>query len=240
MAEKVREIALDTETTGLSFESGDRLVEIGCVEMFNGVATGSTLHFYLNPEREVPYEAEQVHGLSTKFLSDKPIFSDISDSFLDWIGDAKLVIHNAAFDMAFINGELSLLGLGPLKNEIIDTLSMARKKFPGSRNSLDALCKRFKIDARTRVKHGALVDAELLAKVYLELTGGAILSFDLDAPPANSDSFKVRENDNKDEFVSVGNVLTKPANNRLIKPSETELCKHKEFVAANKISSWNL
>jgi DNA polymerase-3 subunit epsilon len=169
----MREIALDTETTGLDPYSGNRIVEIGCVEMENHIRTGNVFHAYLNPERDMPIEAEKVHGLSIDFLSDKPKFSAVAASFLEFIGNASLVIHNARFDMKFINAELEWLDLAPLPMErAIDTVVMARKKYPGQPASLDALCRRFNIDLSVREKHGALLDAELLAEVYLELMGG--------------------------------------------------------------------
>ncbi len=168
-----REIVLDTETTGLDPNSGHRMVEIGCVELMGGLRTGKTFHCYLNPGRDVPDEAFRVHGLSTAFLKDKPILAEKVDEFLEFIADSRLVIHNAAFDMKFVNFELGQLGFLAISNErVLDTLLMARKKFPGSPASLDALCKRFSIDLSTREKHGALLDAELLAEVYLELLGG--------------------------------------------------------------------
>lgn len=169
----MREIALDTETTGLDPYSGHRVVEIGCVEMINHIATGNVFHTYLNPERDMPAEAERVHGISQAFLQDKPLFKAVAKSFLSFIGDSTLVIHNAAFDLKFLNAELERENL-PLidASRAIDTVIMARKKFPGQPASLDALCKRFNIDLSRRTKHGALLDAELLADVYLELHGG--------------------------------------------------------------------
>ena len=176
-----REIVLDTETTGLDPASGHRIVEIGCVEMLGGLRTGQVFHAYLNPERDVPDEAFRVHGLSTAFLRDKPIFAEKVDDFLEFIAGDILVIHNAAFDMRFLNFELERLGFPALPMErALDTVLMARKKFPGSPASLDALCKRFEIDLSTRTKHGALLDAELLADVYLELMGGRQVTFQLD------------------------------------------------------------
>ena len=169
----MREIAFDTETTGFDPGTGHRVVEIGCVEMVNRIRTGQNFHSYLNPERDVPDEAFRVHGLSQSFLSDKPLFEHTADAFLAFIGDAPLVIHNASFDMKFINAELQWANREPLPfARAVDTVGMARQKFPGSPASLDALCRRFGIDLGARDKHGALLDAELLAEVYLELTGG--------------------------------------------------------------------
>jgi DNA polymerase-3 subunit epsilon len=171
---KMREIVLDTETTGLDPLNGHRLTEIGCIELINHVPTGVKYQQYINPERDVPIEAQEKTGLTQEFLKDYPVFSKISQEFMDFIQDDPLVIHNAKFDMKFLNYELQLLGLPSLeKNKIIDTLAIAREKFPGSPASLDALCKRFKIDNTDRTLHGALIDCDLLAKVYLELKGGA-------------------------------------------------------------------
>ncbi|RMF09710.1 MAG: DNA polymerase III subunit epsilon, partial [Alphaproteobacteria bacterium] len=169
----MREIVFDTETTGLDPAQGDRLVEIGCVELYNLVPTGKTFHVYINPERDMPQAAYEVHGLSEAFLRDHPVFAEVAADFLDFIGDATLVAHNAEFDMKFINAELTRLGFPPIGNDrVIDTLAIARRNFPGSPATLDALCKRFGIDNSARTKHGALLDAELLADVYLELRGG--------------------------------------------------------------------
>ncbi len=169
----MREIVLDTETTGFDPETGDRLVEIGAVELNGHVPTGNTYHQYINPERDVPQDAVDVHGLTYDFLRDKPVFSKVADDFLAFIGDAKLVIHNAAFDMKFLNAELKWLGKPQLPwEQAIDTLEMARRKFPGSPASLDALCRRYGIDNSARTLHGALLDSEILAEVYLELIGG--------------------------------------------------------------------
>ena len=169
----MREIVLDTETTGLDPNSGDRIVEIGAVELWNHVPTGNTYHQYINPERAMAQEAFEVHGLGDEFLADKPIFSAIVDDFLKFVGDAKLVIHNASFDMRFINAELGWVNRAALPwDQAIDTLAIARKKFPGSPSSLDALCRRFNIDNSARTLHGALLDSEILAEVYLELIGG--------------------------------------------------------------------
>jgi DNA polymerase III subunit epsilon len=169
----MREIALDTETTGFDPHSGDRIVEIGAVELFNHMPTGQTYHQYINPERAMPKDAFDIHGLGDEFLADKPLFKDIAADFIAFIGDAKLVIHNASFDMKFLNAELEWINLPKLPmDQAIDTLEIARRKFPGAQNSLDALCRRFAVDNSGRDKHGALLDSELLAGVYLELVGG--------------------------------------------------------------------
>ncbi len=176
----MREIVLDTETTGFEPSEGHRIVEIGAVELFNHVPTGRTYHQYLNPKRPMPKEAFEVHGLGDDFLRDKPVFPAIAQAFLDFIADAPLVIHNASFDMKFLNAELGLAGLPALPDQrAIDTLLIARKKYPGSPASLDALCRRFNIDNSMREKHGALLDSEILAEVYLELVGGRQPDFGL-------------------------------------------------------------
>lgn len=169
----MREIVLDTETTGLDPAKGDRIVEIGAVELVNHIATGRSFHAYINPERDVPAEAEAVHGLSTAFLKDKPLFATVASEFIAFIASDTLVIHNASFDVGFLNAELDNLGHPPILPErVIDTLHIARQKHPMGPNSLDALCKRYGVDNSKRSKHGALLDSELLAEVYLELIGG--------------------------------------------------------------------
>jgi len=176
----MREIVLDTETTGFDPENGDRIVEIGAVELHNHMATGKTYHQYINPERSMPSGAFEVHGLGDDFLRDKPKFAQIGQDFLDFVSDSKLVIHNAAFDIKFLNAELGWVGLPKLPwEQAIDTLAIARKKFPGSPASLDALCRRFAIDNSSRTLHGALLDSEILAEVYLELIGGRQPDFGL-------------------------------------------------------------
>ncbi|MHA1525235.1 MAG: DNA polymerase III subunit epsilon [Alphaproteobacteria bacterium] len=169
----MREIVLDTETTGFNATGDDRIVEIGCLELVNKMPTGETYQQYINPERSMPESAFNVHGLSEEFLSEKPVFNDVFEAFLEFVGDAALVIHNAKFDMGFLNAELARVGTANLAaNQIVDTLELARRRSPFGPNSLDALCKRFGIDNAARVKHGALLDCELLAEVYLELVGG--------------------------------------------------------------------
>ena len=169
----MREIVLDTETTGLSPREGHRIVEIGCLELINHMSTGRNYHQYIKPDIPMPSGAQDVHGISDAFLADKPPFEEVAEAFLEFVGDSPMVIHNAAFDMAFINAELTRMGLATLPMaQTIDTVSMAREKFPGAPASLDALCRRFEIDNSSRTFHGALLDAELLAEVYLELIGG--------------------------------------------------------------------
>jgi DNA polymerase-3 subunit epsilon len=184
----VREIVFDTETTGLNPAAGDRMVEIGCVEIFNRVETGRHFHAYFNPGREMPSEAEAVHGLTTVFLSDKPRFQEKAEELLDFIQDAPMVAHNASFDFGFLNHELGLCGRPSVcMSRMIDTLTLARTRHPGAKHSLDALCMRFGVDRSHRVKHGALLDAQLLAHVYVELTGGRQIGLGLvaDADPVS-------------------------------------------------------
>lgn len=169
----LREVVLDTETTGLDPTKGDRVVEIGCVELLNHIPTGQTFHVYINPERTMPQAAFDVHGLSDQFLADKPVFAKIADDFRAFIKDARLVIHNAAFDVNFLNAELSKLGHPRINDaDVLDTLALARRKHPMGPNSLDALCARYGIDNSRRTRHGALLDSEILAEVYIELIGG--------------------------------------------------------------------
>ena len=169
----MREVIFDTETTGLDPKTGDRMVEIGCIEMIGRVETGRTFHAYFNPERDMPPEAERVHGLSAAFLATKPRFAELADELLDFLGEAPLVAHNAGFDFGFLNNELERIGRTAIAmDRMVDTVAIARKRHPGSKLSLDALCTRYGIDRSHRVKHGALLDAELLAQVYVELNGG--------------------------------------------------------------------
>lgn len=224
----LREIAFDTETTGFDPEVGHRIVEIGCVEMIGHVRTGRAFHAYINPEREMPKEAEAVHGLSTHFLSDKPRFSEIAKGFLEFIEDSHLVIHNAGFDMKFINHELFLAEHPTIAMErAVDTLPLARQKFPGQPNSLDALCRRFNVDLSLRTKHGALLDAELLADVYLELRGGRQTSFGLTSTTALSDTVE-------EAFEAVKVDIPE----RHFEPSAEELARHRAFIEKLKNPMW--
>ena len=220
----MREIVLDTETTGFEPSEGDRIVEIGAVELFNHLPTGRTYHQYINPKRNMPEAAFNVHGLSEEFLSDKPVFKDIAQKFTDFIKDSKLVIHNASFDMKFLNAELGWVNRPALPmHQAIDTLAIARRKFPGSPASLDALCRRFGIDNSSRTLHGALLDSEILAEVYLELVGGRQPDLVLSGPEVKT---------TKDGSPSVDwrpAPRTKPLASRL---SETEKAAHKTFIAA--------
>lgn len=185
----MREIVLDTETTGLEPKNGDRLIEIGCVELYNRIPTGREFHHYLNPERDVPPEAQAVHGITSDFLKDKPFFENIVDSFLEFIAEDLLVIHNATFDMNFLNAELERSKRASLQmSRVVDTLALARRKFPGGPNSLDALCKRFSIDNSQREKHGALKDSLLLAEVYVELLGERQAKLELSQHSSNVSS----------------------------------------------------
>ncbi len=222
-----REISLDTETTGFKPADGHRLVEIGCVELINRIPTGNIFHIYINPERNMPEGAFNVHGLSEEFLRDKPKFAEVADDFLEFIGNDRLIIHNAQFDMTFLNAEL----LWQKKREIPSeqafcTLKYARKKFPGSPASLDALCRRFKIDNSARTKHGALLDAELLAEMYLELMGGNQVSFDLGINTENNFS-------NNDK-----NRKRKTLEARKHEATKEELIAHSQFMQKIKEPMW--
>lgn len=204
----MREIVLDTETTGLDPYDGHRIVEIGAVELFNHVPTGNVYHQYINPVRKMPEQAFAVHGLSEEFLSDKPKFVDIASEFLDFIGSEKLIIHNASFDMKFINYELSKIKREEVSyDRAVDTLAIARKKFPGSPASLDSLCRRFKIDNSARVMHGALLDSQILSEVYLELIGGKQPDFMLGV---SSVSLKNKESTQTKKITNVRSERLKP------------------------------
>jgi DNA polymerase III subunit epsilon len=220
----MREIVLDTETTGFEPTEGHRIVEIGAVELFNHMPTGRTYHQYINPKRMMPKEAFEVHGLGDDFLRDKPLFAAIAQAFLDFIADAPLVIHNASFDMKFLNAELAMANMSTLPAaRAVDTLLIARKKFPGSPASLDALCRRFNIDNSMREKHGALLDSEILAEVYLELIGGRQPDFGLATAAQNT----------ADETSSLGNAWRpRPRHTPLAsRLTEEEAAAHAAFVA---------
>ena len=220
----MREIVLDTETTGFEPSEGDRIVEIGAVELFNHLPTGRTYHQYINPKRNMPEAAFNVHGLSQEFLSDKPVFKDIAQEFIDFIKDSKLVIHNASFDMKFLNAELGWVNRPALPmHQSIDTLAIARRKFPGSPASLDALCRRFGIDNSSRTLHGALLDSEILAEVYLELVGGRQPDLVLSGPEVKT----IKDGAPSADWRPA--PRPKPLASRL---SETEKAAHETFVAA--------
>ena len=211
----MKEIVLDTETTGISVQEGHRIVEIGCIELENLIPTKNKFHYYLNPERKVSEKALKVHGYTDEFLSTQRKFNEIGDEFLEFIKDKRLIIHNAEFDLSHLNNELKLFGKEKISNEIVDTLGIARDKFPGSSASLDALCKRFGIDNSKRIRHTALVDCNLLAKVYINLTDQKEPT--LDFQPSNQEQ-SIIQNSNITYFKKV------------IKPSIEELKNHKEYL----------
>jgi DNA polymerase-3 subunit epsilon len=225
----MREIIFDTETTGLNPAGGDRMVEIGCIEVINRVETGRTFHAYFNPERPMPSEAEAVHGLSDIFLSDKPRFIEKIDELLEFIGDAPLVAHNAAFDFGFLNHELQRCARDPIcLSRMICTLTLARSRHPGAKHSLDALCSRFGVDRSQRVKHGALLDAQLLVQVYVELTGGRQIGLSLGSAAAPA----------SEQSVTMSQVerLVRPP--RAHGPSEEERTRHRSFIAKLTSPLW--
>ena len=211
----MKEIVLDTETTGLSVQDGHRIVEIGCIELDNLIPSSNKFHCYLNPERKVSEKAFEVHGYSDSFLSDKMKFGEIADDFLKFIKDKRLIIHNAEFDLSHLNNELKIIGKNKIDNEVVDTVSLARNKFPGSQVSLDALCKRYRIDNSKRVQHTALIDCDLLAKVYINL---------IDQKEPTLD-FK-----NIEEGVSKSNTGKVIYSTRVIKPSPEELKNHQTYL----------
>jgi len=214
----MKEIVLDTETTGISVKEGHRIVEIGCIELDNQIPTNNKFHFYLNPERKVSEQACQVHGYSDEFLSNQVKFSDICQEFLDFIKDKRLIIHNAEFDLSHLNNELKLFGKDKINNEIVDTLILARNKFPGSQVSLDALCKRFRIDNSKRTNHTALIDCDLLTKVYINL-------IDQKEPTLNFQNIDQHNLENKDLNI---NYFKK-----VVKPNDKELMEHKIYLKEN-------
>lgn len=221
----MREIVLDTETTGMDPSTGDRLVEIGCVEQINGLPSGKTYHVYINPERDIPAEATAVHGITNDFVKDKPTFGEIVGEFMDFIGNDMLVIHNAPFDVKFLNAELKMFGFPSLdRRRVLDTLTMARAKFPGSPASLDALCRRFGIDNSSRTFHGALLDAQLLGEVYLELNGGRQGGFDI-----------VNEQASLSSSINVERPYREP---RVFAPSADETAAHDALLGKLKDPLW--
>jgi DNA polymerase III subunit epsilon len=227
----MREIIFDTETTGFDPHNGDRMVEIGCIEMIDRVMTGETYHCYFNPQRQMPSSAEQVHGLSEKFLSDKPLFPQKASDLLRFLGDAPLVAHNASFDFGFLNMELVKCGQAAIDMaRMVDTIALARVKHPGAKMSLDALCTRYGIDRSHRVKHGALLDAELLAHLYIELTGGRQIGLGLsDDKPAPDQEFS----------DTSGLVRDRPFRTpRPHQASAAELARHEEFIAIIQNPIW--
>ena len=227
----MREIVFDTETTGLDPKTGDRMVEIGCVELLNLVPTGKVYHAYYNPERDMPAGAEAVHGLSAAFLADKPLFRDSCEELLDFIGDAPLIAHNAGFDFGFLNAELGLCErVAVCTSRMIDTVALAKKRHPGAKLSLDALCTRYGIDRSHRVKHGALLDAELLAQVYVELKGGRQIGLELAAERAAMAPA---------QLITVRQAPAGPR--RAPRPhaaSPAELARHREFMAGIENAAW--
>lgn len=226
----MREIVFDTETTGLDPLRGDRLVEIGCVELVNRVPTGRNFHRYLNPERDMPMEAERIHGLSAAFLSDKPRFVEVADEFAAFIGDAPMVAHNAQFDFGFINFELSACDRSPVSMErMVDTLVLARRRHPGAKHSLDALCSRYGIDRSHREKHGALLDAELLAQVYVELCGGRQIGLELAADTLAPVPVT----------TTVASAIRTYREPRPHAPTAEELAQHRAFLEGMNIALWN-
>ena len=232
----MREIALDTETTGINPSDGHRIIEIGALELMHHLPTGRKLHLYINPEREIDHGAVAVHGITSEFLADKPVFADIADEFLAFIGSDLMVIHNASFDMAFINAELARLNRPELTmDQSIDTLAMARKKFPGAQANLDALCRRFEIDNTHRDLHGALLDANLLASVYIELLGGRQPGLSLDAYEKTQGEMP-QNGANESSKFKIDAEDARPI--RAHAPTDDELAAHTEFVAGLKEPIW--
>lgn len=237
----MREIVLDTETTGLNPLQGHKLIEIGCVELFNRIPTGRTYHQYINPERDVPEDAFKIHGISTEFLQDKPTFQEIADDFLEFIGNDKLVIHNARFDITFLNHELTTHKRRNISSgQYFCTLMHARKKFPGASNNLDALCKRFNIDNTRRTYHGALLDSEILAEVYLELMGGKQEKLVLSEKDAANENLSQNneQKENKEYSLPKLNIIRKVFKKRTFTTSSVEQEKHKKLVAGLEDNIW--
>ncbi len=232
----MREIVFDTETTGFDpgLNGGDRMVEIGCIEMIDRVETGRTYHCYFNPQKAMPQGAFEVHGLSDQFLSDKPLFAAKAQELVEFLGDANLVAHNASFDFKFLNAELEWAGVKPISyDRMVDTLAIARSKHPGAQASLDALCTRYGVDRSQRVKHGALLDAELLTQVYIELTGGRQIGLGLDND-AEDDS--TESSTGSMNASAADRVFREP---RRFRPSDDELAAHGEFIKAIDNPAWH-
>ena len=235
----MREIVLDTETTGISPRDGHRIIEIGALELMHHLPTGKKLHIYINPERDIDDGAVAVHGLTSAFLSDKPVFAEIVDEFLSFIGDAPLVIHNASFDMGFINAELDKIQHPPLPmDRAIDTLAMARKKFPGAQANLDALCRRFEIDNSQRDLHGALVDADLLASVYVELLGGRQPGLSLGAENKNDTAAVAIDAEQVSSMLQIDRDKKPVRPIRPHAPTAEEKAAHDAFLAKLKDPIW--
>jgi DNA polymerase III subunit epsilon len=233
----MREIIFDTETTGLDPKTGDRMVEIGCIEMIGRVETGNTFHAFFNPERDMPPEAERVHGLSAAFLSTKPRFAETVDELLAFLGDSPLVAHNAGFDFGFLNNELERIGRAPISMErMVDTVAIARKRHPGSKLSLDALCTRYGIDRSHRVKHGALLDAELLAQVYVELNGGRQIGLGLVDAGTSGDSASDPATTNAPWHRPASDKPRRPPRPHMASPEELE--RHQAFIADITNAIW--
>lgn len=227
----MREIVFDTETTGLDPSTGDRLVELGCIEIVNRVPTGRVFHAYYNPDRSMPLEAERVHGLSEAFLADKPRFHESAEELVEFLGDCPLVAHNARFDFGFLNAEFAICGLPPVcETRMVDTLAIAKRRHPGAKLSLDALCVRYGIDRSHRTKHGALLDAELLAQVYVELNGGRQIGLELATV----------------EVETIVEITTMPLRQRAFRAprphaaSAEELARHREFIEKMETPIWNI
>jgi DNA polymerase-3 subunit epsilon len=229
----MREIVFDTETTGLDPLNGDRLVEIGCIELFNRMPTGATFHAYYHPQRDMPAAAEAVHGLSAKFLSDKPLFGSMADELLAFLGDDPLVAHNARFDFGFLNAELQRCGKSLVDmSRMVDTVAIARGLHPGAKHSLDALCNRYGIDRSHRIKHGALLDAELLSQLYIELTGGRQIGLTLVADQETDAAAASRT-------ILIAAAASRPVRPpRFFAPSEAEVARHRAFVAQLDNALW--
>lgn len=228
----MREIVLDTETTGFNADGDDKIIEIGCVELINYIPSGENYHIYINPKRDVPIEAQNVHGITTEFLKDKPLFREVADGFLEFIQEDTLIIHNASFDIGFLNAELKRVRRPIIEmNRVLDTLALARRKYPAGPNSLDALCRRYNIDNSNRTYHGALLDSELLAEVYLELSGQKQAKLEL----AND------KKSNDDQFINEGSNKIRARENQLPSRLTTEEdIAHQEFLNSFKTDPiWN-